>query len=118
MIQFSLPLPPPSNNLFPGTMRRHPSKRYEAWRAEATPLVPRGRIDGCYIMRVGVDRPDRRKRDIANLEKALGDLVVSCGLVADDSLMDRLEMWWTKRPVGRGAMAHIWLSPVTEEVAL
>lgn len=39
-------------------------------------------------------------------------------LVADDSLMDRLEMWWTKRPVGRGAMAHIWLSPVTEEVAL
>jgi len=118
MIAFSLPYPPSANNLFPGKARRFPSADYKAWLRAAKPLMPSGRIDGHYTLRIGVDRPDRRPRDIANLEKAIGDLIVSSKLVADDSLLDRLEMWWTKRPVGKGAMAHVWLCPVTDEVAL
>lgn len=113
-IMFSLPFPPSSNNLFPGTLRRHPSKRYDAWRKLARPMVPAGRIDGPYVMRISVDRPDNRPRDLGNLEKAIGDLIVDAGLVIDDRFLDRLEMWWTKRPVGKNAMAYVWLSPVTQ----
>lgn len=112
-IMFSLPLPPSSNNLFPGKARRFPSARYKAWKAEALPLVPAGRIDGPYVMRVGLDRPDRRGRDLANLEKAIGDLIVEAQVVLDDRFLDRLEMWWTQRPIGKGAMAHVWLTPAS-----
>lgn len=111
-IMFSLPFPPSSNNLFPGKVRRFPSKAYKEWKAEARPLVPAGRVDGPYALRLCIDRPDRRGRDLANLEKAISDLIVDCGLVLDDRFLDRLEMWWSPRPVGKGARAHVWLSPI------
>lgn len=114
-IMFSLPIPPSSNNLFPGKARRFPSARYKAWKAEALPKVPQARIDGPYVMRISVDRPDNRGRDLANLEKAIGDLIVEAQVVIDDRFLDRLEMWWTQRPVGKGAMAHVWLTPVRSE---
>ena len=109
---FSLPFPPSSNNLFPGKARRFPSARYKAWKAEALPQVPEGRVDGPYVMRVCVDRPDKRGRDLANLEKAIGDLIVEAKLVVDDRFLDRLEMWWSPRPIGKNARAHVWLTPV------
>ena len=41
-----------------------------------------------------IGRPDKRVRDLANLEKALSDFLVSCGILADDSLIHRLIMEW------------------------
>ena len=111
-IMFSLPYPPTSNTLFPGKQQRHTSKRYDAWKYEAARMVPKGRIEGPYKMQIAIDRPDRRGRDLGNLEKAIGDLIVKAELVIDDRYLDRLEMWWTKREPGKGAMAHVWLSPV------
>lgn len=38
--------------------------------------------------------PDKRRRDLANLEKAPSDLLVACGVLKDDSLIHRLVMEW------------------------
>lgn len=112
MIQFSLPYPPSANNLFPGKARRFPSKTYKAWRAAAGPMIPEGRINGPYALRLCLDRPDNRGRDLGNLEKAISDLMKERGLIADDRFMQRLEMWWSNRAPAKGAMAHVWISPV------
>lgn len=112
MIQFSLPYPPSANNLFPGKARRFPSKAYKAWRAAAGPMVPAGHIDGPYTLRICLERPDRRARDLGNLEKAISDLLKEEGLIADDRFMNRLEMWWSERTPAKGAVAHVWISPI------
>lgn len=113
MIQFSLPFPPSSNNLFPGKERRFPSKAYKAWREAAGRMMPSaGRIDGPYILRLCLDRPDKRARDLGNLEKAVSDLMKTHGLIQDDRFMDRLEMWWSDKAPSKDAMAHVWVSPV------
>lgn len=105
---FDLPFPPSVNTLFPGDGKhRWPSKKYKAWRAEAGPQVPTGRIDGKYAMWVRLDRPDRRARDCANYEKALSDLLVSQGLVEDDSLCARLILEWASDEPTKDARAHI-----------
>lgn len=108
VFSFDLPFPPSVNTLFPGDGKnRWASKKYKAWRAEAGPQVPAGRINGRYVMWVRLDRPDRLARDCANYEKALSDLLVSQGLVEDDSLCTRLILEWLSDEPVKGARAHI-----------
>lgn len=100
-ITFTLSSPPPSvNNLFATVKdgRRIKSKAYQAWltaagweiRARCIPLTI-GPIEVEYQ----IERPtDRRRRDVANLEKALSDALVAAGVIEDDSLIERVTIGW------------------------
>jgi Holliday junction resolvase RusA-like endonuclease len=40
-------------------------------------------------------KPDQRKRDLANLEKAISDLLVSMSLIDDDSQIIDMRLRWS-----------------------
>lgn len=105
-------LPPSVNNLFASAkvkkrtetgaivevQRRVPVKRYKAWqtaagweiRARCIPLTV-GKVAVAYE----VERPtDKRRHDASNLLKGLDDLLVSCGVIEDDSLIERVTIGW------------------------
>ena len=50
----------------------------------------KGKVD--VQMRFG--RPDKRRRDLANLEKAVSDFLVNVGVIEDDCLIESLFMEW------------------------
>ena len=96
-MRISLPFPPPSNNLFVNIKRgRAKSQRYKDWISIASTRIKDSHRQaiGPYSMTILLRRPDKRKRDIANLEKAVSDLLVSHGVLQDDSLCERLLMQW------------------------
>lgn len=92
-----LPVPPTANNLFPSNKagRRFPSEAYKEWKNRAGTYfedqdheVPKlkGKIAARYSFRF----PDKRRRDIANFEKAVTDFLVSRGVIDDDCNIDQL----------------------------
>jgi len=50
------------------------------------PKAPQGRLD----VALAVFPPDRRRRDLDNLPKAILDALTHAGVIEDDSLIDRL----------------------------
>lgn len=44
-------------------------------------------------MDVAVYFPDKRRRDVDNLNKSLGDALQHCGLIADDCLIRDWRIW-------------------------
>jgi len=92
-----LPYPPSLNSLYPGKARRHKSKRYETWIVKAKHALAQQyflQFDKPVQVHYKFGRPDKRQRDLANLEKAPSDLLVLCGVLKDDSLIHRLVMEW------------------------
>lgn len=97
MIKLWLPFPPSLNSLYPGKIRRHKSKKYETWIAEAKRALAQQHFIMFNVpvhLHYKFGKPDKRQRDLANLEKAPSDLLVSCGILRDDSLIHRLVMEW------------------------
>lgn len=97
MIRIELPYPPTANNLFINTTRgRIKAPGYKAWFAKASINIKDKHRQslGPYSLSICARRPDKRKRDLANLEKAVSDLLVEHGVVQDDSLCERLTMQW------------------------
>ena len=102
-VTLSLPtLPPSANNLFATGKdgQRHLSKAYKLWRNSAGWLL-QVQVGGilCFAGDVSVTyeiwRPkDRRRRDLANLEKPRSDLLVKHGVLSDDSNIVDLRMRW------------------------
>lgn len=100
MLTLTLPsLPPPLSACFKNVRRngRAATARYTAWVIEAARAVQEQRLAGMagtvaavYVFR----RPDRRRRDLGNLEKAVSDLLVKTGLIEDDSLIVDLRLMW------------------------
>lgn len=99
MIHITLPFPVSVNALYAGMGRRHKSKRYQRWEIAAnnalryqkwTPYPKEITLQAIY--RFG--RPDKRTRDLCNLEKAISDLLVHAGIIHDDSLIHRITMEW------------------------
>lgn len=93
-----LPFPPSTNNLFAGKSRRRVSKSYAAWRQEAAlALLQQPKPEtfaGPVALSLTFGRPDNRRRDLSNLAKAVEDLLVARGILADDSLVERLVLAW------------------------
>lgn len=91
-------MPPSVNGLYATdfrTRRRFRSKAYAAWLALVTPLQTHAEtfttaLEASY--RVG--RPDKRKRDVMSYEKALTDLLVSWGVMLDDSQIVDIRLRW------------------------
>lgn len=98
MIKLHVPLPPSLNSLYPGTVRRHKSKKYVEWIKLANMMLDKQHTAVTFVAPVQVTyrlgKPDKRNRDLANLEKAPSDLLVARGILADDSLIHRLVMEW------------------------
>ena len=97
-VELSLPFPPSVNSLYSTnwlTKKRFKSKRYEAWIEWATmhlngvPVV-RGKVKALYEF----GRPDNRKRDVANYEKAVSDLLTYTSVLEDDSLIEEITLKW------------------------
>jgi len=105
-VTFSLPMPPSVNALYKNVKGRGRAKtsRYLDWITEAgielnLQHVPT--LTPPYSIEYAVGRPDKRKRDVANLEKALSDLLVSMDVIEDDSLInDNRQRWCADVPPG------------------
>lgn len=77
---------------------RHKTARYNTWIAEASLHVrdSHRRNIGPYQIAICLEAPDRRARDIGNLEKVLSDFLVMHGVIQDDSKCKKLLMTWGK----------------------
>ena len=113
-ITLILPFPPSVNSAYrnvPGRGRVK-SRVYKEWLTEATimaRLQSHGTIEGAYAFHMKASRPDRRARDLGNLEKVTHDLCVSLGLVEDDSRCERILLEWSDDPPVKNATVKVWL---------
>jgi crossover junction endodeoxyribonuclease RusA len=92
-----LTFPPTINTMYPGIKQRHKSAKYVAWIKEATIALNKqktGQIDKPIRISYKYGRPDKRKRDLSNLIKAVEDLLVSYGILEDDSLIHAFSTEW------------------------
>jgi crossover junction endodeoxyribonuclease RusA len=106
---FYLPLPPSTNNLFANNRKtggRYSTQNYKAWQEEAGWELKKqkvkyvgGKIKITYL----VNKPDGKRRDLGNYEKALSDLLVKHSIIDDDSHIEEFSMRWD----GRGHF--VWL---------
>ena len=107
--------PPPLSSLYTepaGRRGRVKTKRYRDWQRICAPsLRAVGReIKGFVRVEYKFLRPDKRKRDLGNLEKAMSDILVYHNIIEDDSLIVDLRLLWAgEQP------AEVWVWPYNEE---
>lgn len=88
----ALPVPPSTNNLFVTVGRRRvKSGEYRDWLAVVLPEVAKMKRPDRFPVRVIITlfgRPPavNLRRDVANLEKPVGDALVEAGVLPDDNL--------------------------------
>lgn len=122
VISLELPFPVSLNGAYRNVAGRGRVKTqaYIAWLQHAALEVrrqARGRIEGSYALHMRATRPDRRARDLGNLEKTVSDLCVSMGLVEDDSLCRRILLEWSDDPPRKNATIKVWLVSTQEHNA-
>lgn len=98
---FLLPFPPSANNLFVNNRKtggRFVAPRYTSWRQEAgwslkaqNPQKTTGKV---HVSIIAI-KPDKAKRDIDNIAKAINDLLVEHGVIEDDSLIEKQVAAWS-----------------------
>ena len=100
-MQITLPFPPSVNGLYSTdfrTKRRFKSKRYNDWCGQAETALFYNKDRSSFSEPIKITyiygRPDKRKRDLANLLKAVDDLLVTYGVIADDSLIHEIHASW------------------------
>ena len=103
LINAHLPFPPTTNNLFNNKRSggRTKSQNYRAWLSAAGGKIMAQRvawplkcISGPVDVVITLGKPDNRKRDAANYEKAVTDLLVKMGVIDDDSLIQSNTQEW------------------------
>lgn len=119
----TLPFPPTVNTYYrhvvigkaPRTLISEPGRRYrEAVKAR----VAESRFDplqGLLSVSVEVWVPDRRKRDVDNLSKALLDSLTHAGVWSDDSQVDDLRIYRARDGLGQlliGGMVKVHITEV------
>lgn len=101
-----LPYPPTANTLFANAKAgggRFKSKKYKAWIDEAGWTLREQRpveMIGAVEIEIVAVKPDKRKRDLANLEKAILDLLVAHRVIEDDSCVQCFAMSWGSSDLG------------------
>lgn len=115
VITLDLPFPPTMNNLFLNVKGRGRVKApaYRLWEAVASAAARKSAgtasLSGAYAFHMKAQRPDKRRRDLANLEKATHDLCVRLGFVRDDSDCNRILLEWSDDPPSKDATVRVWL---------
>lgn len=98
LIVLFCPFPPSANRLWTRTKRgMRKTDKYAEWLHNAGWAVKAqqpGKTDKHYQLTIIASRPDRRRRDLGNLEKAISDLLVTLGVVGDDSDCEKIEIAW------------------------
>jgi crossover junction endodeoxyribonuclease RusA len=118
----NLPFPPSVNSIWRslGRGRVVLSEKGRAYRAHVAACVIRERAAGSlprtpYDQPVAVEiratPPNKARRDIDNLPKAIFDALTHAGVWTDDSLVHRLSICWS--PGTAGGVA-IWITPISE----
>ena len=112
----TLPIPPSANHLYPTNRqgRRYMSGEYHDWREACHPTIRTMRAAQRYPVVVHIRLTGQVRnmgRDVANLEKATTDSLVSCGVLIDDKLKcvrgvyphyepddgpERIEVWFVE----------------------
>jgi len=100
MLKILLPFPPSVNRLWKtkktGGMYRSPE--YTKWRKAALDWIKAQvgskHIKGKYTLLIEAVRPDRRHRDIGNIEKAISDILQEAGVIENDCLCEDLHIRW------------------------
>ena len=116
MLTINLPFPVSVNAMYSNAgKRRIKSKRYKAWRQEALKVVGGARlnslIDYPIMLQIALTPPDKRKRDLSNLEKCIGDILTD-NIIVDDSQIKLLCMWWDDEPSKVNAGARVMIDPL------
>lgn len=116
MSAINLPYPPTTNNLYMNVGKhRIRTKRYDAWLKEGAAMIAQQRpekVSGPYSLLLRAVRPDRRARDLGNLEKPVSDLLVKCGIVRDDSDACTITMAWVpSNPSGAAVTVEVTETP-------
>jgi Holliday junction resolvase RusA-like endonuclease len=111
-VYLRLPAPISANAIWRSYNGRNiKSSKYRDW-ISATGLVAKsqrpGRIEGHYVLRIAV--PVKTRIDLDNAVKGFSDLAQSLGIISNDNLCDRLEVWR-----GEDEFTHIWFVSVRKE---
>ena len=107
MVELELPFPPSVNHYYrrvgPRTLISREGRAYREKVCSALAGIGLTEIPGSLAMATEVYPPDRRRRDLDNTQKALGDSLEKAGAYRDDSQVDLLIV---KRcePVAGGAV--------------
>lgn len=103
MIRIVLPYPPSVNRLWRTTKTggMYSSKEYKDWAKHAewaiAAQIKGAGVKGEYALEVVAVKPDKRRRDLGNLEKAISDILQSTGVIENDYLCQDLHMRWAKK---------------------
>ena len=115
-IEIKIERPPSINRLWRaskgGTVYRSPEytgwKKVAAW--EIVAQAKGKKIKGPFKMEMTVERPDKRKRDLDNLLKAVLDALQAAGTIQNDSDCQ----WIVARWDGEGNHCHVRLTKLKE----
>ena len=92
-----LPYPPSVNRLYRSVNGRSIlSKVGRDYYANVVPIAEASGVNvrGPYVLSITAHRPDRRKRDIGNLEKIVSDTLAKAGVVENDCLCEAIVSAW------------------------
>mgnify|MGYP000079352359 FL=1 len=67
-------------------------------------------ITGKVEIEILLTRPDKRRRDVANFEKAVTDFLVDSGVLEDDCLIERNTQAWIGEVV-KGGKCSVLIIP-------
>lgn len=98
----NLPYPPSINRLYRSIKGRSIlSKVGRDYYRDVVPIAEATGINtrGPYVLIIRAHRPDKRRRDIGNLEKVTSDILVKAGVVEDDSYAQAILSSWADCPV-------------------
>lgn len=113
---FRLPWPPTDNHYYACVGgRKILSKRGREYKANALKEImvqggPRG-LTGDVLLEIEVYPPDKRRRDIPNLSKAIPDVLTEAGVYGDDSQIAHYEIVREANDGFKGEVA-IWVTQI------
>ena len=100
MSDFLLPFPPSVNSMYAGKARRYKSPRYKKWIAEAQVMACKQKlpvwVNGPLQVQLDFVKPDKRKRDLDNLAKAVLDFCTDAQVWKDDCQVEHLTLRWVE----------------------
>lgn len=116
-LQFTLPFPPSANHIWRRVGRRTLlSRRGREFRQEVCALLRSQGVkplSGPLEMTIDIFPPDRRRRDVDNVQKALLDALAHGGAYHDDSQINRLTI--ERQSVVRGGKVHVLIEEYRSE---
>ncbi|MEO0496837.1 MAG: RusA family crossover junction endodeoxyribonuclease [Pseudomonadota bacterium] len=116
-VVLDLPYPPSANRIWRiSGKRQYKSQKYQLWEADCLAAAvdqgayPAHTWGGPYMLTIEAFRPDRRKRDLDNIIKPIGDQLQRLGIVADDCNAMIITALWSAE---KGDGVRVTMEPVT-----